>query len=207
MDIIEEAVKVLNQGGIVIYPTDTAFGIGCRIDNEVAIERLFKIRRRPKSQAVPVLVENRKMAQKYLLPVLEPVRKLMESYWPGGLTIVYPCLKEMVPPLVRGNGANLGVRVPDHSQTLKLIHKLGVPILGPSANFHGQPTPFRIQDLDPRLIKLAEMVVEGVCNLKRVSTVIDCSLLPWKILRQGSVNVRSSLKNPNFKVKQLHKSL
>jgi len=63
-DQIGQAVKILNQGGIVIFPTDTAFGIGCRIDNENAIQRLFKIRKRPQSQAVPVLVSDLGMAKK-----------------------------------------------------------------------------------------------------------------------------------------------
>ena len=87
---IDKAIGVLNKGGIVIFPTDTAFGIGCRIDNKKSIERLFRIRKRPKNKPTPVLVDSIEMAQKYLLPITdEEVRNnLMKKYWPGALSII-----------------------------------------------------------------------------------------------------------------------
>ncbi|MEK7166582.1 MAG: L-threonylcarbamoyladenylate synthase, partial [Patescibacteria group bacterium] len=118
------------------------------------------------------------------------VRHLMDIYWPGGLTIICPCKINATPPLVRGRSSTLGVRMPDHELTLKLIEGIGVPILGPSANFHGFPTPYRFNELDPELIKLADYVVPGETKTKAASTVIDCSVTPWKILRQGSVEVK-----------------
>ncbi|OGG21538.1 threonylcarbamoyl-AMP synthase [Candidatus Gottesmanbacteria bacterium RIFCSPHIGHO2_02_FULL_40_13] len=188
MDKIKEAVKILNQGGIIIFPTDTAFGIGCRMDNAISVQKLFKIRRRPESQAVPVLVDSINMAKRFLLsPLPDNVRQLMESYWPGALTVIYPCKKQFVDPLVRGGSDNLGVRMPNHLTALKLISEAGMPILGPSANFHGAKTPYRLQDLDPQLIKLVDYVVPGKCKHQNASTVIDCSIIPWKIKRQGDV--------------------
>lgn len=193
MNDIAKAVEVLNGGGIVIFPTDTAFGIGCRIDREDATSRLFQIRQRPTEKAVPVLVSGITMAQKYLTPLSDNVRRLMEKYWPGGLTIVYQCQTDLTPPLVRGGRSTLGVRMPDHELTLQLIKGVGVPILGPSANFHSAPTPFNLTDLDPELVKQVDLVLPGECKTKQVSTVIDCSVTPWKILRQGSVRVPSEL--------------
>ena len=94
-DQITQVTKILNQGGIVIFPTDTAFGIGCRIDNEDAVKRLFKIRNRPQSQAVPALVSDLEMARKYAEEVSEDViKKLIEPYWPGALTIVLKANKK-----------------------------------------------------------------------------------------------------------------
>ena len=188
---IQKAVKILRAGGIVIFPTDTAFGIGCRIDDEKAIKRLFKIRERPKNQATPVLVDSHKMAQKYLLPIPKDViDKLIKPYWPGALTIVLPCKIDKVPELVTGGGETLGIRVPDHPVALELIKRAGVPILGPSANFHGKKTPYRFEDLDKNLVNLADYVVLGECFVKQESTVIDCSEIPWRIVRQGAVELR-----------------
>jgi L-threonylcarbamoyladenylate synthase len=186
---VTKAIEVLKRGGIVIFPTDTAFGIGCRIDREDTVKRLFRIRQRPTNQAVPVLVSGIEMAKIYLTPLSDNVRLLMENYWPGGLTIIHPCKIGLTPPLVRGFGSTLGVRMPDHEIALKLIEKVGVPILGASANFSGKPTPYNFSDLDPKLTKLVDYVVPGVCKTKRASTVIDCSVTPWKILRQGNVKV------------------
>src|SRR4051812_32987951 len=107
---IEEAIEKLDKGGIVIFPTDTAFGIGCRMDNRDAIQRLFTIRKRPETQPMPVLVSSLQMARKYLLPIPDlVVDGLTKRYWPGALTIVLPCRTERVPELVRGGGATLGV--------------------------------------------------------------------------------------------------
>ena len=119
MNEIEQAVKVFNQGGIVIFPTDTAYGIGCRIDNAKAVQRLFALRKRPLTQPTPVLVASAAMAQEYLLPIPEDVtRKLIEIYWPGALTIILKCIKLKVPELVRGGGNSLGVRNPNNHTIL-----------------------------------------------------------------------------------------
>lgn len=190
---IEEAIRILNNGGIVIFPTDTAFGIGCRMDREETIKRLFSIRKRPETQATPVLVSGKEMAKKYLTPLPaqaglpKSVEKLMDTYWPGGLTIVYTSKIDLVPDLVRGGSHNLGVRMPDHETALSLIDQINVPLLGPSANFHEQPTPYTLSELDPELIKLVDYVVSGECKMKVASTVVDCTISPAKILRQGSV--------------------
>lgn len=186
---IEEAVKVLKNGGIVIFPTDTAIGIGCRIDNPNAVKRLFKIRKRPSTQATPVLVDSFEMAQRYLLPIdREIIDRLVEQYWPGALTLILQCIEVKVPKLVRGGGSTLGVRMPNHTTTLNIIKNLGVPILGPSANFHGEKTPFRFDDLNPELVKKADYVLNGEVGLeKNVSTVVDCTVEPWKIIRHGAI--------------------
>lgn len=189
---IDQAVKVLNQGGIIIFPTDTAFGIGCRMDNEKAVQKLFKIRKRPTFQAVPVLVSDLEMAKKYAegAEISEKVvQDLINSYWPGALTIILYCNKVMIPKLVRGGGETVGIRMPNHPVILEIIRKVGVPILGPSANFHGGETPYVFGDLDPKLISLVDYVVQGECSIKSASTVIDCTQKPWKILRQGGVSV------------------
>jgi L-threonylcarbamoyladenylate synthase len=189
-DQITQVTKILNQGGIVIFPTDTAFGIGCRIDNEDAVKRLFKIRNRPQSQAVPALVSDLEMARKYAEEVSEDViKKLIEPYWPGALTIVLKANKEKVSGLVRGGGETVGIRMPNHPLILEIIKKTGVAVLGPSANFHGENTPFTFEDLDPKLISLVDYVVKGECSVKQASTVVDSTQTPWKILRKGAINV------------------
>lgn len=187
---IKEAVKVLNRGGIVIFPTDTTFGIGCRIDNELAIKRLFQIRKRPISQATPVLVSGLKMAQEYVLEVPKDVKeKLIDKFWPGALTIILQSRIDMVPELVRGHGTTIGVRMPNNQVIQAIIKNVGVPILGPSANFHGEKTPYGFKELNNKLVKLVDYVVSGECELKKSSTVIDCSKNLWEILRQGALRV------------------
>lgn len=182
---IKEAIEVLKKGGIVIFPTDTAFGIGCRIDDEKAIKRLFEIRKRPLIQATPVLVSSIKMAERYWEFIPQEAMRLIKKYWPGALTIILQSRIDKVPSLVRGGGKNIGVRMPDHKITLEIIRNVGVPILGPSANFHGEKTPYDFEDLNSKLLKLVDYVLPGACLFKKVSTIIDCSQKPWRILREG----------------------
>lgn len=187
---IEKAAKVLRQGGIVIFPTDTAYGIGCRMDDEVAIKKLFAIRNRPENQATPVLFNDLELIKNYVTEIAKDVKeKLIDRYWPGALTIILSCKIDKVPRLVRGESGNLGVRIPNNQTALSIIEKVGVGVLGPSANFHGGKTPFRFEELDPKLVNLVDYVVRGECRLKQTSTVIDVSQKPWKILRQGAVKI------------------
>jgi L-threonylcarbamoyladenylate synthase len=204
MTDLNKAIQIIKQGGIGIFPTDTAFGIGCRVDRQESIERLFEIRKRPKEKAMPVLFDSIKRVKEYLLPFGsaqgksfgsaqdkpfdEEVEDLMSKYWPGALTIVSFCKIEKVPSLVRGGGEKLGVRIPNHEITLALIEGAGVPVIGSSANFSGAKTPFSLEGLDKRLIKLVDFVLEGKTKGRRcASTVIDVTTNPWKIIRQGEV--------------------
>lgn len=186
----EKAIKILNQCGIIIFPTDTAFGIGCRIDKIDAIEKLFKLRKRPINQATPVLISSIDMASEYVDKIPEEVKeKLINKYWPGALTIILKAKKEKVPELVRGNGENVGLRMPNNSNLLKIIEDIKVPILGPSANFHGEKTPYEYEDLDKELLSLVDYVLEGECLIKKASTVIDCTKSPWQVLRKGAIEI------------------
>lgn len=188
---MEKAIEVLTKGGIVIFPTDTAIGIGCRIDAEKAIKRLFEIRKRPESKPLLVLVSSIKMAEKYLLPIPEKVKKeLIEPYWPGKLTIVLRCNPEKVLFPVRDERNTLGVRFPNDKNLLELISRVGVPIVAPSANFGGEETPFRFEDLNPELVKRVDYVLNEKIDLKKdVSTIIDCTVESWKIIRKGGVRI------------------
>ena len=190
MEELQKAIKIMRDGGIVIFPTDTAFGIGCRIDREESVKRLFELRKRPYDKATPVLTASLKMIEPYLKPVPEEVTtKLVKPYWPGGVTIVMQCITEKVPELISGGRGTLGVRIPDHPQTLQLIEGVGVPIIGTSANFSGEATPFTFESLDKDLVSSVDFVLKGECFAREVSTVIDTTVSPWKILRSGVVKI------------------
>ena len=147
----------------------------------MAVEDLRSLKIRP---AEPDLILNRRHQG-----VHKP-HKCLKKYWPGALTVVLPCKTEKVPELVRGGAATLGVRMPNHPTALEIIKQVGVPILGPSANFHGGKTPYSFADLDKELVNLVDYVVSGERTVKQASTVIDVSVKPWKVLRQGAVELK-----------------
>lgn len=187
---VKQAISVLNKGGIVIFPTDTVWGIGCRIDRPESIKKLYQLRRRPEIQAAPVLVSSISQAKEYYQNLPSEVENLLKKYWPAGLTVVYKAQTEKIPPLVRAGQNTIGLRMPNQKDLLYLINKVGVPILGPSANFHGEKTPTSFSELDPKLVKLVDYVLLGECGGNQASTVIDCTQKPWKILREGAVKIK-----------------
>lgn len=185
---LNKAIKIIRNGGIIIFPTDTAFGIGCRIDDRQAVARLFRLRRRPSEKAVPILVASIEMAEKYAI-ISPSGEDLVKKYWPGGLTIVVN--NKEVPSKVIGGGKTVGLRMPNHSSALMLIKKVGVPIIGCSANFAGEATPYNMSDLNPELVKLVDFVLSGRTSIKKSSTVVDCSNNKLKVLREGAVKVKN----------------
>ncbi|MBI2327739.1 threonylcarbamoyl-AMP synthase [Candidatus Curtissbacteria bacterium] len=190
---ISKAAQVLKAGGIVIFPTDTVYGIGCRYDDPKAIARLRQVKGTPKSQNFPILVSRISQVRK-LAKIVPLAQKLIKKYWPGALTIILtglstysnPGLKQLHKP---GLPNKIGFRMPNSKLVLALIQKVGVPIVGTSANFHGHPTQSSYKQLDPELIKLADFVIKGQCQKGIESTVIDTTVNPPKILRQGAVQL------------------
>lgn len=187
-----KAVDTLRKGGIVIYPTDTAFGIGCRIDSRDSVDRLFKLRKRSVHHAVPVLVSSFDMALRYFLNPSPIVMSLAQKYWPGALTIVSNCDIDQIYSPIRGGTGKIGLRMPNHTIPLSLTKLLGVPILGPSANFHGEKTPYAFNELDKALIELVDFVIPGECTTKQASTVVDCAFDPITIVRAGAIQLTES---------------
>lgn len=189
LDQIKNAIEILKNGGIGIFPTDTVYGIGCRLDDEKALQQLFTIRNRPEEKAVLAVVDSIAMAEAYVTITGDVKEKLIEKYWPGGLTIVMPCNTEKIPTIARGGGLTLGIRQTNHPVLLELIRGVGVPIVAPSANFAGDPTPKVFSDISQELLALTDFAIDLPSGGNTASTVIDTTTNPWNILRQGAVEV------------------
>lgn len=190
MNDINFAIDIFKNGGVVVFPTDTVFGIGCRIDKKEAIKRIFKIKNREENVPLPILVSNFEMAEKYLQPLEQDVtHNLVKKYWPGALTIVAKCKKEKVLDIIRSGKDSLAVRMPNNKILLEIIEEIGVPIIGTSANFHGNPSVFKFKNLDKKLIEKVDFVLQGDCGGESASTIIDVTKTSWKILRQGIIKI------------------
>ncbi len=189
-DYVRQASEIVKSGGIIIYPTDTAFGIGCRADSSPSVKKLFEIRQRPLTKATPVLFYSVDQVSDYVAEIPSDVRtQLMDKYWPGALTIILQAKTEKVASLVLGGGSTIGVRIPNNEIIREIIRNAGVPLIGTSANFASHPTPYHYNELDIKLCDLVDMVVPGVCSVKKESTVIDTTSSTWNIVRQGAVEI------------------
>ena len=188
---LENLAEKFRQGKIGIFPTDTAYGVGCRIDDVNAVNRVYKVRNRPHEKALIVLVSSYAMAEKYIEISPDVKSQLIDKYWPGGLTIILNCKVEKVLSVVRANGKTLAVRFPNQQDLIKVISMLGLPIVAPSANFSGVSTPFSLEDVSSDFKSKVDFVMNGVCTIRGVSTIVDATEKPWKIVRQGVVNIKN----------------
>jgi len=185
---IDKAVEILRSGGVIIFPTDTVWGMGVAADNPAAIKKFYKIKKREKNKPTAVLVADLAQAET-LGQFSDQARDLAKKYWPGALTIVALCKTQLIHSPIRGNGASVGLRMPNHPTLIRVISAIEVPLLGPSANFHGDATPYRFEDLNPALTALVDYVIPGICSVQSASTVVDCSTDPYRIIRQGAVSL------------------
>lgn len=173
---INKAAQIITEGGVVVFPTDTVYGIGCRFDDTKAIERIKKIKK--SKQNFPLLVSNFADVNK-IAYLNNQAQILAEKYWPGALTLV----------IKSKNGGTIGVRMPNSKTVISLIKKSKSPIIGSSANFHGKKSPASFSDLDPKLVGLVDFVLKSDSKNKGESTVIDTTVIPYKILRQGVLKI------------------
>jgi len=187
LDAISEAAGLIRQGGLVGFPTETVYGLGADALNPRAVARVYVVKQRPPESALILHLAGPEQAEEYLRAVPEAAWRLMRDFWPGPLTLVLP-KAPIVPAITSGGRDNIAVRVPDHPVAIDFIRACGRPVVGPSANKTGRPSPMTAQDVLDDLGPEIEAVLDaGPAPLGMESTVLDMTIAPPAILRPGSV--------------------
>ena len=150
--------KILEKGGIILYPTDTVWGIGCDATNADAIKKLYNIKKRPSNQPSLILVNNLKMLTNYVEEIPFFVLNYLLEHCDRPTTIIYQKAKNLPGNLLGQNGS-IGIRIIKHRFTQALIKNFGKPIVSTSANFSGHPTPKHFNDISPELIQHIDYAV------------------------------------------------
>ena len=184
---VERAASVLRAGGLVAFPTDTVYGVGCRwVGDPLPRERLFQLKQRPVDRRVPVLVDSLQQAVEHGYEADDRIKLLTRRFWPGALTIVLPFCADAPAP----EGAETqAFRAPDHPVALALIGAVG-PLYVSSANLSGQPEALTADEVLAAFAgsDLLDAVVDGGRAAGgRASTVVDLSVSPARLLREGAV--------------------
>ena len=178
----------MRRGGLVAYPTDTVYGLGCDPFNPKAVERLIRAKGREK-KPLPVLVDGLSSAER--IAAISPKAKgLAQRFWPGPLTIVVP-RKPSLPNIVTFGEPTVGVRVPNLSDTIELIKLSGGVLIGTSANKSGAPPSRSADGVVKELGNEVDVILDGGPSPIGVpSTVVDLSQEPPRILREGAISRR-----------------
>jgi len=184
---INKAVEVLKNGGVIIYPTDTVYGIGCDIFNKEALERIFSIKNDSSTKLFSFVCANLKDISKYA-KVSDYAYKSMKHLLPGPYTFILPAAR-LVPKKLWSKRKTVGIRVPNHSVTLKLVEELGNPIISTSVtNRKGEVVfdPFEIRNIFSSQVDL--MLATGHLS-GALSSIVDLSMEEPEVLRQGAGDV------------------
>jgi len=182
-EVVDITVEVLKRGGIVIFPTDTLYGLLGVVENRDVLERLVSIKGREEGKPFPIFVSSIDMAKRYI-EVDENVKKLFDSFLPGPLTVVAKALR-YIPYVTSGEG-KIGVRIPEVSKLIVIVESLGVAVTGTSANFSGKVAPKSFEEIDPDLFELVDLAVDGGTLLGKPSTVFD--VVDLRIIREGAID-------------------
>lgn len=191
---LKKAIKILKNGGVVVFPTETAYGLAADATNKKAVRRIFSIKGRKKEKTFPLIVANQTMAEHYI--ILSPVfKKIVKKYWPGPLTVVAPIPKSqtnLLPFGVIRNGT-IAVRVSSHPIAQALSRGLGLPIVSTSANFSDQPICYSVRAVKKQFVgqkRQPDFYLDiGRLPKRKPSTIIFEKKGQAIVLRQGTIRL------------------
>ncbi|MCV0431740.1 L-threonylcarbamoyladenylate synthase [Nitrosopumilus sp.] len=182
---IEKASQIIKRGGIIVYPTDTVYGIGCNPYNIEAVKKIYEIKSRNISKSVPVLTYSLETAEK-IVYLDKFSRKIAKKFWPGPLTLILKVTDEKIKQSLNLEN-KIAIRVPNHKCTLELLKKCDF-LVGTSANISGNQSSTDPEKCIRELYDYDIFVDGGIIHSKGESTIVEIDNSEVKIIREGSLN-------------------
>jgi len=187
--VLEEAASLILGGKVLVCPTDTGYAFTANGLDTDAIQKIFALKKRPLHNPIHVALSGIEEVEKYAY-VDEAAKVLAREFLPGGLTLVL-YRKEIVPSLLTGGRDTIGIRIPDNQAILALARMAGCPLTATSANISGRPTPYTVKEIIEQLgdsiSQVAVILDQGTISSGGVSTIVDLTVNPPLILRQGCI--------------------
>jgi L-threonylcarbamoyladenylate synthase len=185
--------EVVHAGGIIVYPTDTLYGLGADPKNPDAVRKLFTIKGRQAGQPILLLIKDANEVLDWAADITPRAEGLMKKFWPGPLTLVFKARREVMAQLTGGAGT-IGLRVPGNALTRQLLASLGIALTGTSANIAGKPGPRTAQEAAEAIGEMVDMVLDGGrTEGGDPSTVVDVSADEPMVIREGVIPSREIL--------------
>lgn len=196
---LKEPAEIIKKGGIVIFPTETVYGIGTNGFDESAIKRLYNIKQRPLNKPISLLVSNMEMVNQIAKDITDLEYKLMDEFFPGPFTIILK-KKEIISDILTANQDTVGIRMPNGKIARQLVEYANVPIATPSANISGKPSGTNLKDIIQDFNGKVDYFIDGgKSKLGTASTIVKVIDNIPHILRQGSIT-KEQIENISGKV-------
>jgi L-threonylcarbamoyladenylate synthase len=187
-NIINEAGIVITEGGLVVFPTETVYGLGANALNKLAVEKIFKAKGRPQDN--PLIVHVADFDIEHLVKEIPGIaREIMNKFWPGPITLIFN-KSDLIPEITSAGLNTVGIRMPSNLIARKLIKVANTPIAAPSANISGRPSPTDVESCVQDLSGKVEYILGGEkSEVGLESTIVDCTCTPLCILRPGAITI------------------
>ena len=182
--LIEKACEVLQCGGVILYPTDTVYALGCDIRKKNAIEKIYRIKKIDRKKPLSIILPDISAISEYVKFVSNDAFRIMKKAYPGPYTFIFPASK-LVPGLLMTNQKTIGVRIPDNKIALELVKTLGSPILSTSVNTPEGDYVIDPDDMGKELGNQIDLIIDVGIKVSNPSTVVDFSGGNVDIIRKG----------------------
>lgn len=184
---LNRIADMVRQGGVIAYPTDTFYGLGCDPFNPTAIERLFAIKQRERDKPILLIISDPSLVIWLTAERNERFERLSQHFWPGPLTLVLRA-SERLPSALTGETGTIGIRFPDHALCRRIVSAAGGVLTGTSANLTGQPSAVTAEEVPNQLGKSLDLIVDGGPTPGGApSTVLDLTQDPPRLIREGAL--------------------
>ena len=184
---IEKAVETLREGGLVVFPTETVYGLGANASNPAAVRKIFEVKGRPPDHPVIVHLDHQRYLHRWVSSMPAAAERLAAMFWPGPLTLILP-KGENVNDIVTGGQNSIGVRIPSHPMAQQLLTAFGGGIAAPSANRYGRLSPTRAEHVREELGEQIKVILDGgECQIGLESTIIAFQGQSVRLLRPGAI--------------------
>jgi L-threonylcarbamoyladenylate synthase len=185
---LASAVEALKRGHVIVFPTETLYGLGADALNEAAVEKVFQLKGRDSDNPIPVLVANQGMLDTLVANLPTTAQRLIDRYWPGPLTLVLPGRKN-IPKYLCNSSGGVGVRISSQPIATLLVNGLGRPLTATSANLSGKEPARTLQEAEKYFAHHVEIFVDGgTLTSKTGSTVVEVMEDNIRIIREGEIN-------------------
>lgn len=189
----DAAVAALRAGEVVLFPTDTVYGIGLAVGISKTLEALYAIKERARENPIPWLVENPHALDRYTKDLSTISQRLAQEFWPGPLTLIVEANDRVERAFCAVDGS-IALRMPNNTTALELIKGVGQPLATTSANISGQEPPREFRDIDPRILsKVSIALADSQQRTGLASTIVDCRQENPRVLREGSITRQAIL--------------
>jgi len=188
---LKRVVNILDNDGVIIFPTDTIYGIGCNCFSTKAIKKIFSYKKRPNNKPINVLTDNYEKILSVVKEIKPKEKELINKYMPGALTIILK-KNEAISPLLTANLDTIGVRIPANSIALKILESVNYPLATTSANISGEESGIKLADFEVDFADKVDAIIDGgESKLKVASTIVQVDDKDnIKILRQGTLKIK-----------------